>query len=74
MRPRCWRQLTREEIEGEFMPDLALGDGTHGFWFDWVFAKVLLREAPANGKAERGGEDVTVRSEIPRCWKRTEVR
>jgi serine/threonine protein kinase len=35
----------REIIEKKFKDNLDLGEGTRGFWFDWVFARVLLREA-----------------------------
>jgi eukaryotic-like serine/threonine-protein kinase len=36
----------RRPIEDIFQRDLAPGNGTVGFWFDWVFARILLREAP----------------------------
>ena len=35
----------REIIEKKFRNNLDRGEGTKGFWFDWVFARVLLREA-----------------------------
>ena len=35
----------RESIEGEFRDGLDPGTAEHGFWFDWVFARILLREA-----------------------------
>jgi hypothetical protein len=35
----------REAIENEFANGLDPGDGSRGFWFDWVFARILLREA-----------------------------
>jgi serine/threonine protein kinase len=41
------RQLdqSRELIEKKFRTRLDLGGGAHGFWFDWIFARTLLREA-----------------------------
>jgi serine/threonine protein kinase len=38
--------LGRESIEGKFKSDLDQGSGEQGFWFDWVFARILLEEAP----------------------------
>jgi serine/threonine protein kinase len=35
----------REMIETKFKNQLNRGSGVQGFWFDWVFAKILLREA-----------------------------
>jgi hypothetical protein len=35
----------RESIQGKFNDGLDPGSAAHGFWFDWVFARVLLREA-----------------------------
>ena len=35
----------REMIESKFKNQLDRGSGVQGFWFDWVFAKILLREA-----------------------------
>ena len=35
----------RELIQGKFKSELERGTGVQGFWFDWVFARVLLREA-----------------------------
>ncbi|HXR49241.1 MAG TPA: protein kinase [Candidatus Limnocylindrales bacterium] len=37
----------RESIETRFDDGLDLGSAEHGFWFDWVFARILLREATA---------------------------
>ena len=37
----------REIVEKKFRDNLDRGEGTRGFWFDWVFARVLLREATA---------------------------
>jgi hypothetical protein len=38
--------LGRAEIEGGFQ-NLDRGDYMPGFWYDWVFAPILLREATA---------------------------
>jgi serine/threonine protein kinase len=35
----------RQAIEAKFKEDLEQGNGAQGFWFDWVFARILLREA-----------------------------
>ncbi len=35
----------RESIRGKFNDGLDLGSAAHGFWFDWIFARILLREA-----------------------------
>jgi len=35
----------RRLIEAEFTAGLEPGNGAEGFWFDWLFARVLLREA-----------------------------
>lgn len=32
-------------IQTKFATGLSAGNATHGFWFDWVSARVLLREA-----------------------------
>jgi len=37
----------RETIERKFQSGLERGTGVQGFWFDWVFARILLREATA---------------------------
>jgi serine/threonine protein kinase len=37
--------LSQELIEKKFRTGLDLGGGAHGFWFDWIFARTLLREA-----------------------------
>jgi eukaryotic-like serine/threonine-protein kinase len=41
------RELTqgRQAIEAKFKGDLEVGGATEGFWFDWVFARILLQEA-----------------------------
>ncbi len=38
-------EQSRELIEKKFRTGLDLGGGAHGFWFDWIFARTLLREA-----------------------------
>jgi tetratricopeptide (TPR) repeat protein len=35
----------RDMIEDKFKNGLDRGTGVQGFWFDWVFARILLREA-----------------------------
>jgi eukaryotic-like serine/threonine-protein kinase len=35
----------RESIQGRFNDGLDLGSAAHGFWFDWIFARILLHEA-----------------------------
>lgn len=35
----------REAVEGKFSSDLVEGSGGPGFWYDWVFSRVLVREA-----------------------------
>jgi hypothetical protein len=35
----------RESIQSKFNEGLDPGSAAHGFWFDWVFARILLREA-----------------------------
>jgi len=37
----------REIIEGKFKGATDRGNPVQGFWFDWVFARILLREATA---------------------------
>jgi serine/threonine protein kinase len=37
----------RKMIGAEFSAGLTAGKGGEGFWFDWLFARVLLREAEA---------------------------
>ncbi|HKW29672.1 MAG TPA: serine/threonine-protein kinase [Verrucomicrobiae bacterium] len=37
----------RESIEAKFDDDLDPGSAEHGFWFDWVFARILSHEATA---------------------------
>jgi hypothetical protein len=38
--------LGRQSIAGKFKSDLEPGSAEQGFWFDWVFARILLGEAP----------------------------
>jgi len=47
----------RKLVEAEFAGGLEAGNGGIGFWYDWLFARILLREAgpliektPAVGK------------------------
>src|SRR6185312_3641344 len=35
----------RNPVETEFSKDLDEGGGAQGFWYDWLFARILLREA-----------------------------
>ena len=37
----------RKLVEAQFSAGLTSGNGMEGFWFDWLFARVLLREADA---------------------------
>jgi hypothetical protein len=37
----------RSMIEDKFKKGLDRGTGVQGFWFDWLFARILLREATA---------------------------
>ncbi|MGD0413672.1 MAG: serine/threonine-protein kinase, partial [Verrucomicrobiota bacterium] len=37
----------RESIQDKFNDGLDPGSAVHGFWFDWVFARILLHEAAA---------------------------
>lgn len=37
----------RETVEPKFRGRLDLGSPVHGFWFDWAFARILLRECSA---------------------------
>jgi eukaryotic-like serine/threonine-protein kinase len=38
-------QEAREIVENKFKSQLDLGNPTQGFWFDWLFARILLNEA-----------------------------
>jgi serine/threonine protein kinase len=46
-RDEALRELSqgRQSIEDEFNGSLEAGSAVQGFWFDWVFARILLREA-----------------------------
>jgi eukaryotic-like serine/threonine-protein kinase len=44
---RAQLDQSREMIERKFETGLDLGGGAHGFWFDWIFARTLFREAEA---------------------------
>jgi hypothetical protein len=46
-RDEALRELSqsRQSIEDKFNEVLEKGSATEGFWFDWVFARILLREA-----------------------------
>jgi eukaryotic-like serine/threonine-protein kinase len=35
----------RQSVENKFSEGLEVGGPAQGFWFDWVFARILLREA-----------------------------
>ena len=39
--------LGRDGIKVEFAKGLNVGNGSLGFWYDWLFARILLREAEA---------------------------
>jgi serine/threonine protein kinase len=45
----------RELIEHKFRSHLDLGSPVHGFWFDWLFARILLRECAALLDVPPGG-------------------
>jgi hypothetical protein len=34
-------------VDAEFAKGLEMGNGATGFWYDWLFARILLREADA---------------------------
>ena len=38
-------QKSREMIAADLQPGLDAGNGSQGFWFDWVLARILMREA-----------------------------
>jgi hypothetical protein len=44
---RAWLDAGREIVEHKFRTKLDLGSPVHGFWFDWAFARILLRECSA---------------------------
>ena len=46
-RAREWLAAARPAIETRFAAGLKRGSSGDGYWFDWLFARVLLREAAA---------------------------
>ena len=46
-------ELGRALVEKEFADGLGIGNGAQGWWYDWLFARVLLREA--EGMIEQRG-------------------
>jgi tetratricopeptide (TPR) repeat protein len=38
----------RKMVNDEFAKGIQEGNGSEGFWFDWLFARILLREAEAS--------------------------
>jgi eukaryotic-like serine/threonine-protein kinase len=44
---RSQLEMAREIVENKFKSQLDPGGGVQGFWFDWVFARILLNEATA---------------------------
>jgi hypothetical protein len=38
----------RKMVNDEFTKGIQEGNGAQGFWFDWLFARILLREAEAS--------------------------
>ncbi|HXD00776.1 MAG TPA: tetratricopeptide repeat protein, partial [Verrucomicrobiae bacterium] len=42
---RSQLQQAREIVDNKFKSQLDLGNPTQGFWFDWLFARILLKEA-----------------------------
>jgi tetratricopeptide (TPR) repeat protein len=55
-------QLTeaRETIEDRFRTGLDRGSGVQGFWFDWAFGRILLREATSLINASPGASGQAV--------------
>jgi hypothetical protein len=51
----------RKIIENGFDAGLKQGGGDRGLWFDWVFARVLLREASELLPAQRGSAQTEAR-------------
>ncbi len=46
----------RKLVDSEFASGLREGNGADGFWFDWLFARILLREADSLIKIPPGIE------------------
>jgi hypothetical protein len=44
---RVQLEIVREIVENKFKSQLDQGTGVQGFWFDWVFARILCNEASA---------------------------
>ena len=44
---RTQLQEARQIVDNKFKSHLDQGNGVQGFWFDWVFARILLNEATA---------------------------
>lgn len=42
---RAELKQSEQAIEDQFKKGPQVGNGANGFWFDWLFAQVLLREA-----------------------------
>jgi serine/threonine protein kinase len=53
----------RTLVEAEFAGGLGVGNGTAGYWYDWLFARVLLREA--EGLIELSQSSQSAQSEAP---------
>ena len=47
---------SREIIESKFRSELDRGTPVQGFWFDWAFARILLREATALVETSSGSQ------------------
>ena len=46
----------RDSVDQRFEQPLAGGDGTRGYWYDWLFARIVVREAKVligDGEPER---------------------
>ena len=43
----------RSVIDKKFAQNLEMGNGSEGYWFDWLLARILVREA--TGSIEGGG-------------------
>jgi hypothetical protein len=35
----------RELVDRHFAEPMTAGDGNSGLWYDWLFARIMLREA-----------------------------
>ncbi len=44
---RTQLEEARQIVDNKFKSQLGQGNGVQGFWFDWVFARILLNEATA---------------------------